>query len=141
MSPRFRAAALALLLVLMAAPAGAQSSFGAGATTCAQFLRAARSSDILYHQASNWLLGYVSGMNAALRAANAQAPAMNLTADQVLKSAGNYCEANPARTIATAAAEWYPSLPKEAAEAPASGERSWVLDLNKRPSQPGVQRR
>jgi hypothetical protein len=130
--------AAALLLALAASPAAAQS-FGAGNTTCAQFLRAARSGDILYHQASNWLLGYVSGMNAALAAANG--PAIKLTNEQIMKSAGDYCETHPGATIAAAAAEWFPSLPKEAA-APAQpqGSRSWTLDLNQRPSVPGGRR-
>jgi hypothetical protein len=130
----------AVFLFVLASPSAAQS-FGAGNTTCAQFLRAARSGDILYHQASNWLLGYVSGMNTALKAAKAPTPAMNLTSDQVMKSAADYCEAHPTATIAAAAAEWYPSLPKEA-EAPQSGppSRSWMLDLNARPSLPGGRR-
>ena len=72
-------------------------------------------SDMLYHQASNWLLGYVSGMNAALASTSASAAVVKLSNDQLLKSAGDYCEANPAKTIANAAAEWYPSLPRQAA--------------------------
>jgi hypothetical protein len=80
---------------------------------CSQYTKAARTSDILWHQASQWLLGYVSGMNAALKAVRGSAPPINLTNDQVLKSAGDYCEANPTRTIANAANEWYPSLPMQ----------------------------
>jgi hypothetical protein len=76
---------------------------------CSQYTKAARTSDIVYHQASNWLLGYVSGMNAA----NA-ATAVHLTNDQVLKSALDYCTANPGATIAGAAGQWYAQMPKQA---------------------------
>jgi hypothetical protein len=129
----------AVSVFILAAPPAAAQSLGAGNTTCAQFLRAARSGDILYHQASNWLLGYVSGRDAALKAARAST--MNLTGDQIMKSAADYCEAHPAATIATAAAEWYPSLPKDA-EVPSQSQpsRSWMLDLNARPSVPGGRR-
>ena len=64
-------------------PARAQTLHGVGNTTCSQFLRAARMSDMLYHQASNWLLGYVSGMNAALASTGASAAAVNLSNDQI----------------------------------------------------------
>ena len=109
------AAVAALLIALMPMSARAQTLHGVGNTTCSQFLRAARMSDMLYHQASSWLLGYVSGMNAALASNGAPAAAVNLSNDQIAKSAGDYCEANPAKTIANAAAEWYPSLPRQAA--------------------------
>jgi len=109
------AAVAALLIALMPISARAQTLHGVGNTTCSQFLRAARMSDMLYHQASNWLLGYVSGMNAALASTGAPAAAVTLSNDQIAKSAGDYCEANPTKTIANAAAEWYPSLPRQAA--------------------------
>ncbi len=109
-----RVAAIAALLVAPM-PARAQTLHGVGNTTCGNFLRSARMSDMLYHQASNWLLGYVSGMNAALASTGASAAAVKLSNDQILKSAGDYCEANPAKTIANVAAEWYPSLPRQAA--------------------------
>jgi hypothetical protein len=115
---RFRVAAVAAIsIALLPVPAGAQTLHGLGNTTCRDFLKAARTSDMLYHQASSWLLGYVSGMNAALASSGG---AVGLTNDQILRSAGDYCEANPGRTIASAAAEWYPSLPRQtAAPAPA----------------------
>ena len=128
-----RAAVTAALLALMPAMARAQAMHGAGNTTCQQFLRAARSSDILYHQASNWLLGYVSGMNAALASTGASAVAVKLSNDQILKSAGDYCEANPAKTIANAAAEWYPSLPRQAAAPVAQPEAPRNYDHLKKP--------
>lgn len=110
----FRAAHVAAwLLASMTASVHAQSSFGVAGVLCSQYTRAARSSDILWHQASQWLLGYVSGMNAALAAVKGSDPPINLTNDQVLKSAGDYCEANPTSTIANAAGEWYALLPKQ----------------------------
>ena len=114
---QFPVAALAVLLIaLLPVPAGAQMLHGLGNTTCRDFLKAARMSDMLYHQASSWLLGYVSGMNAALASSGG---AVGLSNDQILRSAGDYCEANPGKTIASVAAEWYPSLPRQAA-APAA---------------------
>ncbi len=97
MSQLLRAAYLAVLLPLTAPSAHAQSYFGMAGVQCSQYTKAARSSDMLYHQASQWLLGYVSGMNAAMKVAKGTTPLANLTNDQVLKSAGNYCEANPAQ--------------------------------------------
>jgi hypothetical protein len=125
------AAAVALLAAIAAAAAHAQSSLGAGGVTCSQFLKAARTGDILYHQASNWLLGYVSGMNGALQAAGSRAAAIDLTADQLLKSAGDYCEAHPSSPLAAAAAQWYALLPRQAAVPAPPPQRGWTLDLNK----------
>lgn len=125
-----RVAAVAACAVLLSPAASAQTVHGVGNTTCAQFLRAARMSDMLYHQASNWLLGYVSGMNAALASTSASASAVTLGNDQLMKSAGNYCEANPNKTIANAAAEWFPSLPRQAV-APAEPPPRTYDHLNK----------
>ena len=80
---------------------------------CGQYVKAARASDILYHQASQWLLGYESGMNAAMKVAKGTTPLANLTSDQVLKSEDNFCEANPASNLANAVNEWYASLAKQ----------------------------
>jgi hypothetical protein len=100
-------------LVSFIAPVPAQSTFGMAGVQCSQYTKAARGSDLLYHQASQWLLGYVSGMNAAMRVAKGTTPLANLTNDQVLKSAGDYCEAHPASNLANAANEWYATLPKQ----------------------------
>src|SRR5215213_7153519 len=94
------------LLALTATPAGAQSSFDAAGTTCAQFLKA-RASDTLHRQASNWLYGYASGFTAGLTAGKHPALA-TLSNDQLLKSAADYCQANPDATIADAASAWIP---------------------------------
>src|SRR4051794_30057938 len=55
----------AALTAFVATPALAQKQFGAAGVLCSQYVKGARGSDIVYHQASNWLLGYVSGVNAA----------------------------------------------------------------------------
>ena len=103
-------------------PARAQKQFGASGVLCSQYIKGARTSDIVYHQASNWLLGYVSGMNAA-QSGNGATPVINLTNDQVLKSAADYCAANPSATIANAASQWYAMLPKTAPEPPPQAAR------------------
>jgi hypothetical protein len=128
------AAALFALLVLSAP---AEPLRGAGSVLCRDFLRAGRSSDILYHQAANWILGYVSGMNAALAASGGTSAAPNLSNDQLLKSAADYCEANPGSTIAAAASQWYGTLPQQA-EAPKeaskpAGKGTFILNLDRPP--------
>src|SRR5437868_1834924 len=56
------AGCIAAALIGPLAEASAQAIYGMAGVQCGQYLKAARSSDILYHQASQWLLGYVSGM-------------------------------------------------------------------------------
>ncbi|WP_068023910.1 HdeA/HdeB family chaperone [Rhodoplanes sp. Z2-YC6860] len=121
MTCKIRLTLLAAMLAV-SSPALAQKQFGAAGVTCAQYTKGARTSDITYHQASNWLLGYVSGVNAA-QSANGGAAAINLTNDQVLKSAADYCAANPQATIASAARQWYATLPRQAAPEPAAAAR------------------
>ena len=129
---------VAPLAVWLLVPASAQSpyrSYGAGDVLCSRYTKAARTSDILYHQASNWLLGYVSGMNTALRGTKDAPLVVNLTNDQVLRSAGDYCEANPGRTVAEIANEWYGAIPKQAETAKPAEEKSgsWIINLDKAP--------
>jgi hypothetical protein len=127
-------------LLAAAPPALAQGTFGMAGVQCSQFNQAARTSDILYHQASQWLLGYVSGMNAAMRLAKGVTPVSNMTSDQVLKSTGDYCDAHPGSNLANAVNEWYASLPKQtdpqaAAEAKSEsrGGGSLILNLDTAP--------
>jgi hypothetical protein len=119
------------LLVLSGASAQAQSpaASGPGDLLCSQYIKAAHSSDILFHQASNWLLGYASGMNAALKASGGAE--IQLSSAQLLRSAGDYCEANPTSTVASAASAWSASLPKPAAAAQSGG---LYIDLNRTPT-------
>jgi len=108
-----------VLLALAAMPAQAQSqtqpSLGAGGTLCSQYSQAARTSKILYHQASNWLLGYVSGTSEAMRTPGQASPLGGLNGDQILRAASDYCDANPTATIAQAANVWLSAAPKPAA--------------------------
>jgi hypothetical protein len=122
-------------LIAVASPASAQDTFGMAGVQCSQFNQAARTSDMLYHQASQWLLGYVSGMNAAIRSAKGTTPVSNMTSEQVLKSTGDYCDAHPGTNLANAANEWYASLPKQtdpqsAAEVKSESRDSGRLILN-----------
>jgi hypothetical protein len=106
---------------------------------CRDYLRAARSSDIMYHQASQWLLGFASGINGALKTMNGAEAPIGLTNDQALKSAAAACDVNPGSTLADVAEGWYASLPKaqpseaEVKAAPRSSG-SLSLDLDKAPS-------
>jgi hypothetical protein len=124
-------AAAVSLFALAAMPAGAQSSFDAAGTTCAQFLKA-RASDALHRQASNWLYGYASGLTAGLTAGR-QPAAATVANDQLLKSAADYCQANPGATIANAASAWVPQTPPEPEPPPSRG---FFLNLE-RPAKPG----
>jgi hypothetical protein len=92
----------------------AQPALGAGGTLCSQYTRAARSSDILYHQASNWLLGYVSGISEAMRTPGHASPLDGVSGDQVLRAATEYCEIHPSVTIAGAANVWLAAAPRPA---------------------------
>ena len=128
----------AALFALLALPVQAQPLHGAGNVLCRDFLRAGRSSDILYHQAANWILGYVSGMNAALARSNGTTAAPNLSNDQLLKSVADYCDANPGSTIAAAANQWYGTLPQQAealkeVSKPAGKSGSFILNLDRPP--------
>ena len=130
-----RAASAAGLLALMA-PAHAQGTFGMAGVLCSQYSKAARSSDILYHQASQWLLGYISGMNAAMKTAKGTTPLASFSNDQVLKSTGAYCDANPSSNLANAANEWYATLPKQTdptAVVKDPSDNSMTLNLDRAP--------
>lgn len=122
------------------AQAQAQTSLGAGGTLCSQYTKAARSSDILYHQASNWLLGYVGGMAEAFKS-----PVANLSGDQLLRTAAEYCEANPTSTVANAAHQWFATAPREAAPKQAEAPKDsgdWVkLNLTAPARKPLLDRR
>ncbi len=133
-SAGFVAAASIAAWVLAPKAASAQSTLGMGGVSCSQYLRAARGSDILYHQASNWLLGYVSGVNSV-----SSGSPINLTSDQVLKAASDYCDTHPASTIANAASEWHASLPKQAAPQPR--DNSFRLNLTAPERKPLLDRR
>ena len=125
------------LLALAGSSAQAQSTYGMAGVLCSQYNNAARSSDILFHQASQWLLGYISGMNAAMTVTKGTTPVATLTNDQVLKAAGDYCEANPASTLANAANEWYAALPKQTDPQLVQkdpNDRSLWLNLDRAPS-------
>jgi hypothetical protein len=131
-----RVTSAAGLLALSVATAQAQGTFGMAGVLCSQYTKAARSSDILYHQASQWLLGYVSGMNAAMKAAKGTMPLASFTNDQVLKSTGAYCDANPASNLANAANEWYATVPKQTdptAVVKDPGDNSLTLSLDRAP--------
>jgi hypothetical protein len=139
------AAALAgLVLMPPAGPALAQAFPGAGSTPCSQYINAARSSDILYHQASSWLLGYISGMDEILRSSGQASPVANLTGDQVLRAATAFCEANPTSTVANAANLWH-AAPKDAAPKQAEAKKddgNWIkLDLTAPARKPLLDRR
>lgn len=138
-------ACIVFAVALMPREAASQSAHGVANTTCGQFNRAARMNDILYVQSSNWLLGYVSGMNSALKASGNSQVVVTMSNDELMNSAGRYCDANPQKTIANAAAEWYPTLPRQAEVQQPQQQQSqkpsgWYIDLNQSPrARPGLE--
>jgi hypothetical protein len=131
-----RVACAGAWLLAMTPSVSAQSIFGMAGVQCSQYTKAARGSDMLYHQASQWLLGYISGMNAAMRTAKGTTPLATFTNDQVLKSTGVFCDANPASNLANAANEWYATLPKQTdptAVVKDPNDNSMTLSLDRAP--------
>src|ERR1700742_1090817 len=102
------AVSMAGLLTLTVGTAHAQGTFGMAGVLCSQYAKgahsndkkAARAPDMLHLQASQWLLGYISGMNAAMRMAKGTTPLSTYTSDQVLQSTVAYCEAHPDSNLA-----------------------------------------
>lgn len=125
----FKIAVAAVWVLSLPATSSAQGHYGMAGVPCSQYIKAARASDILFHQASQWLLGYLSGLNAA----GGTAAVANLSNDQILKLAGDYCEANPTSNLVSAANA---SLPRQIEPQTAQKEpqdNSLTLSLDRAP--------
>jgi hypothetical protein len=133
------------LFSLMTAAARAEVYFGTGGVLCSQYADAARRQDSLYYTYSQWMLGYVSGMNMAWKAAKGWEPLATIPTNNLLQYASDKCAANPSATLVSVAAEWFTAIPKTQGDAQAvakgevppppkgSGSGMWI-DLDKAPA-------
>jgi hypothetical protein len=140
----FCVASLAALLSLpLAAPAHSEVYFGYGGVQCSQYGEAARKQDPLYYTYSQWMLGYVSGMNMAWKQAKGWEPLTTIPTNNLLQFAGDKCAFNPTATLVSVATDWFAAIPKTQGDAQAvakgdapppkgSGSGLWI-DLDKPP--------
>jgi len=131
----------------MLAPAAGRAEIylGTGGVPCSQYSDTARRQDPLYHTYSQWMLGYVSGMNMAWKEAKGWEPLATIPSNNLLQFAGDKCAANPSATLVSVATEWFTAIPKEQGDAQAvakgeappppkgSGSGAWI-DLDKAPA-------
>ena len=112
--------------------ARAEIYFGTGGVLCSQYTAAARKQDPLYQTYSQWMLGYVSGMNMAWKEARGAEPLATIPTNNLLQYAGEQCVANPGSSLVTVANEWFMSIPKPKTEAQAETKSgsSGSLNLN-----------
>jgi hypothetical protein len=96
--------------------ARAEIYFGTGGVLCSQYTAAARKQDPLYQTYSQWMLGYVSGMNMAWNEARGAEPLATIPTNNLLQYAGEQCAANPGSSLVTVANAWFMSIPKAKAE-------------------------
>src|SRR5437867_11433744 len=104
-------AALALTLICNQG-AQAQTYMGAGGFPCGKFVAAARSADARSMEVTQWLLGYVSGLNMLWKGVKGTDRLINIESDKVPIFALRYCEANPDRTVLNGINDYFFSLPK-----------------------------
>jgi hypothetical protein len=112
--------------------ARAEIYFGTGGVLCSQYTAAARKQDPLYHTYSQWMLGYVSGMNTAWKEAKGAEPLATIPTNNLLQYAGEQCQANPGSTLVAVANDWFMSISKAKTEVPAETKSgsSGSLNLN-----------
>jgi hypothetical protein len=112
--------------------ARAEIYFGTGGVLCSQYTAAARKQDPLYQTYSQWMLGYVSGMNMAWKEASGAEPLATIPTNNLLQYAGEQCAANPGSSLVTVANDWFMSIPKPKTEAQAEAKSgsSGSLNLN-----------
>jgi hypothetical protein len=71
---------------------------GSGGILCEKFVASARSADARSMEVTQWLLGYVSGLNMFWKAANGTDRFINVETERIPIYVLRYCEANPQKT-------------------------------------------
>ena len=104
-------AALALTLISNQG-AQAQTYMGAGGLLCGKFVASARSADARSMEVTQWLLGYVSGLNMLWKRVKGIDLLINIESEKVPIYVLRYCEANPDRTVLNGINDYFFSLPK-----------------------------
>jgi hypothetical protein len=111
----FTSAAISAALVLTLISdqgAQAQTYMGAGAFPSGKFVAAARFADARSMEVTQWLLGYVSGLNMLWKAVKGSDRLINIESEKVPICVLRYCEANPDRTVLNGTNDYFFSLPK-----------------------------
>ena len=131
------------LFAFVTAGARAEVYLGTGGVLCSQYTDAARKQDPLYYTYSQWMLGYVSGMNMAWKEAKGWEPLTTIPTNNLLQYASDKCAANPSAALVSVAAEWFTAIPKTRGDAqavakgdappPPKGSGMWI-DLDKAPA-------
>ena len=137
--------AVSLAAVLLLAPAArAEVYLGHGGALCSEYAEAARKQDPNFFTLSQWMLGYVSGMNVAWKQAKGWEPLTTIPTNNLLQYAGDKCAFNPSATLVSVATDWFNAIPKTKgdeqavakgdAPAPPKGAGSGLwIDLDKAP--------
>jgi hypothetical protein len=133
------------LFAFTTASARAEVYLGTGGVLCSQYADVARKQDPLYYTYSQWMLGYVSGMNMAWKEAKGWEPLTTIPTNNLLQYASARCATNPSVALVSIATEWFTAIPKTQGDAQAvakgevppppkgSGSGMWI-DLDKAPS-------
>jgi hypothetical protein len=104
-------AALALTLISKQ-DAQAQTFMGSGGIPCGKFVASARSADARSMEVTQWLLGYVSGLNMAWKVVQGTDRLINIESEKVPIYVLRYCVANPDKSALNGANDYFFSLPK-----------------------------
>jgi hypothetical protein len=95
-----------------AAPVASQVYFGSGRMKCSEYTTGATNRTLAYYEASEWLLGYVSGLNSGGHATLVVDPLLATNSTHVLTFAEAYCKTNPDHSIVKAGDDWFKALAK-----------------------------
>ena len=135
-----RAARIIYVTCAIASPAAsahAEIYFGSGGVLCSQFTAAERKQNPLFYTYSQWMMGYVSGMNLAWKTTQGSEPLATIRTNNLLQYAGERCAANPGSTLVVVATDWFMAIPKQPAEAKAEprpgSKESFILRLDQAP--------
>jgi hypothetical protein len=110
--PSPRAVLLGAALITTATPAAAQTYLGAGGVSCDEYVEMRRTGDAIGRSVDQWLLGYVSGLNFAMKAVRQVDPLIATEGSQVVSYVTRYCAANRGAQVVKAANDFYFALPK-----------------------------
>src|SRR5258707_2223163 len=92
--------------------AQAQTFMGAGGFPCGKFVASARSADARSMEITQWLLGYVSGLNMLWKGVNGTDRLINIESEKAPLFVLRYCEANSHKTDLNGVDDYYFLLPQ-----------------------------
>lgn len=103
-------AAISAAGVFVVLEAHGQTYLGAGGTRCSEYLRQVRANDPLRYAFEHWVLGYLSGMNAAVKVFTGVDPLAKAEGAQALTFVRGYCSGNGSHTVVNAANAFFETL-------------------------------